>query len=942
MSRELQVLLDGEIMKLPEKYRTPFVLCCLEGKTKPEVSSELGWKEGTVSSRLARARSILARQLRKRGVELSVVLGSMALSQTISNAAIPHAFNLSTIQAALSYAQGGEILSPIVAGLVKEISGGIKMSLLKTTLAIIAAAGLVTGASAMVYLHFGPDQGKTAAPAKPAEPLGMGNVTGKVVLAAEGTPVSGAEVRLIRPSNNAEKRPTRRATTNAQGEFRFDGVAPGKYEILCFHGLLASRTKMYQGDRVVVDKNGDSKPVVLKMHPGVAVRVKVLCQATGKSLKGARVRLIWADIDRDHFTDDRGEVLLQPLTAESYHVEATAEDCAGEVRIVNLGNEQPAALEIKLAPGASVQGTVKDETGKPIAKVGINWYASVDWAQPRDYVETDAQGHYRLDNLPLSQNLQLFLGKLDYLSERKEFRLDSKPGSLTQLDLLMKRRPHGGSVLGVVTDREGKPIAGAELINQGGASNETRKAKTDAQGKFLLDNVYSDGIGHTLVAKTKGYAPRRMEFKPGPASKPAEVNVQLEPGHRIKGRVVNESGKPIAGAQVYFAHGNMHPGFDFGGSATTDEKGRFQFDSLPADTPFTVIADGYSQIPEIKLPLDGEQEVEVQMRSQGVIKGQVVDSATGKPVGRFTVRINSSEDRQPEEPSPGFLSTRVYPGEEFVSANGEFVLKDLLVGEPLQVMVLADGYGRQVVRRAVAQVASDGETLTIRMTALDPSKLLKVSGKLINHQGQPVRGGEVRLIVASNRPDPARPGPNNRVPRRDEYPFNWQMIESGQIDQMANVLQFQRQTTAADGKFLFERVPGGAEIELAYWGKGVPDGRLDHLEKMPAKERTNLTIKAPAPGRVVATIDKKVFGEYGSIQLSGSNKFYQATPSPDGKNFIFDDLPAGNYEVQIYSKPMRVEEHPGAFTQKVIGRVSVKVDEGKEEKVELGEADKAP
>jgi hypothetical protein len=46
--------------------------------------------------------------------------------------------------------------------------------------------------------------------------------------------------------------------------------------------------------------------------------------------------------------------------------------------------------------------------------------------------------------------------------------------------------------------------------------------------------------------------------------------------------------------------------------------------------------------------------------------------------------------------------------------------------------------------------------------------------------------------------------------------------------------------------------------------------------------------------------------------------------------------------VQIYSKPMRVEEHPGAFTQKVIGRLSVKVEEGKEEKVELGEADKAP
>jgi hypothetical protein len=242
------------------------------------------------------------------------------------------------------------------------------------------------------------------------------------------------------------RRPSRLATTNAQGEFSFDGVAPGKYEVLCFHGTLASRTKMYQGDTVVVGKNGDAKPVVLKMHPGVVVRVKVLCQATGKPLKGARVRLIWTDIDRDHFTDANGEVLLQPLTAESYHVEATAEDCAGEVRIVNLGNQQPAALEMKLAPGASLKGTVKDETGKAIAGVGINWYASENWAQPRDYVETDAQGHYRFDNLALDQNLQLLIGKLDYIGDRTEIRLGGKAGSITQLDLVMKKRPHGGSV----------------------------------------------------------------------------------------------------------------------------------------------------------------------------------------------------------------------------------------------------------------------------------------------------------------------------------------------------------------------------------------------------------------------------------------------------------------------------------------------------------------
>jgi RNA polymerase sigma factor (sigma-70 family) len=224
---DLQPLLDQELSRLPDKYRGIIVLCDLEGKTRKEAAGQLGCAEGTVASRLARARIMLAKRLTERGVALSGGAFAAVLAQQAASAGVPYSVVDSTIKAASLLAAGKAAatgaISVKIAALTEGVIKAMLLSKLRAAIAVVLILAFVaTGATILTCrTEAGQDDKKpegAAGPPTTAKPVAeRQQVPNKILVVREGI------VALIDPDGKNDRKVDEKATMIASASFSPDG-----------------------------------------------------------------------------------------------------------------------------------------------------------------------------------------------------------------------------------------------------------------------------------------------------------------------------------------------------------------------------------------------------------------------------------------------------------------------------------------------------------------------------------------------------------------------------------------------------------------------------------------------------------------------------------------------------------------------------------------------
>ncbi|MGC4119586.1 MAG: carboxypeptidase-like regulatory domain-containing protein [Myxococcales bacterium] len=480
--------------------------------------------------------------------------------------------------------------------------------------------------------------------------------------------------------------------------------------------------------KVEVDAVFDERCDFLAVHPGFLpahgsttsgfttadldleepARVQGRVSLDGSPVPGIEVRLLKGHLRSAAKTDGRGEFTFERLRSEEVHlVTATGGKCASAHVQAFPANVPADPVVLSLGDCHTLSGRVTTVQGEPLADATLTLS---DGAGGLEVVaKSAADGSFRFeDALEALENLTV---------ERKgyERRSGRIPGRV-RAPLTIVLRPAAPLRGRVLSAADARPVPDALVVLED-PKNDDRwvgTTRTIPDGSFTLDEAPA-GEFVLRVMHDDFFEVRRLTKLPGD-----HVEVALEPGSVIEGKVLGPDGSPCAGAHIAVAQGHRSSG-------ETDLEGRFRLTSLAKGSQVLQVNPPreLAAIPaRLEFDITGPRvELAVKLEAAATLSGVVVD-AEDRPIAAAQVFAGPSDGTRRRSDDPGGQD-----GEE-TGATGRFELRHLRSGSYL-VTAEAEGFEES------KQQAKTGQTVTLRLER-ERTKMV-VRGRVVSPEGEPVR-----------------------------------------------------------------------------------------------------------------------------------------------------------------------------------------------------------
>ncbi|MCG3135378.1 MAG: hypothetical protein HMLKMBBP_03012 [Planctomycetes bacterium] len=481
----------------------------------------------------------------------------------------------------------------------------------------------------------------------------------RVVNAADKSPVEGAEVTLRMPNQWGESPPWQ-AVSGKDGTAVLDGLLAGDYLLVVrapgfvqpgmppqWPNLLYSADAFPPQWRVTVLPGAEVSRTA-EIEAGAVVTGKVV-DASGAPVAGARVRIDMATGD-PVFSAADGTFRVDSVPTLSRATASASAPGKG------AGTSEPFAVkagaptenvEVKLAAGGKIRGSVRHRDGGSIEGAIVRWVAGQydpdgGWTttqfQGAEAHPVSAEGKFEIDGVPEGQIT--VRADADGLLPGTNNQVKVTPGQETAgIDLVLLP---SFELRGRVEDQSGQPVADARISANFQGSPQARRwgfapglggqptAQSAADGTFVIRGLAEGNYG--VWAWAQGFASSNSAQT---ATGSADIVLQLVRGKSISGIVKDQDGKPVAGIPVnpVWVGGATRPqGYWGGGMVYSGPDGTFEIQGLVEGTYNLQVSAAWQWARDVNVEdmtenavSTGRTDVVLTVRPGQTVSGRLVD-----------------------------------------------------------------------------------------------------------------------------------------------------------------------------------------------------------------------------------------------------------------------------------------------------------------------------